>query len=665
MLTVLLVLLLGISCVSAAFTTVTLEEDALVLSFQDSGDKVDFELQMRGPGWVSLLFTGVKEQGDAEDGIVVLNDAAYDGDVTVHSFVGTLETPGIADAGVLISDVSSAPRDGPEDHEWTRVYFSRPVHGCRQNGVEGGLGGEIPHGNVRINWARGNQLASLSQEDDTVFLTPVEANGMTSVWLLGAAGQTNPPDDPDLFTISITMDNVVHAETATTAYSCRFYEMPSENEVTVVGFRPPRNEVNLHHVSLFDCTDFVDLDKPIDLTSYPNCLAAPLSIQQCMYSGPMLVTVNKDGGNEYFSEDMGLSVGGDAGRRVYMLQVHTDKRIDAPEFTHSLGIDVVLTPNKRQHEAGMILVGSDYGQIYVPGLVENYPLAAYCPSDCTRSKFPPEGVTITAVMFHMHSYGVSSVLDVVRAGTGRVERIASNANFDYHRQDFEVLVEPVVVFPGDELVLSSNFTNDTPYLVVGSMATEDEMNMAFLRSYPRLDTAYCYSGFMDNFYSGSQTKLAEFVRSAHALDRSATSLKEINFRVAGVREIFDNIFATAADTMHGQEIYTVQCFEKRDHDALAPLSTVLDAKQPFVSHGACDAVTSKGLHNLAWTGGDVQDGIRDEDTGGSQVDEASSGVGTDAFGTGVAVLALLAVVFFVAGVAYLFKRHRTSYECAL
>ena len=638
-----------IACVRAEPTVLSLVENEVTLSVEEVDELLQFAVKMHAPGWLALRFAGVKEKGDAEDGIVVLL-GDEDGAAAVHSFVGTLEAPGTADAGVLVEQSAAATSDADGR---VLVSFSRPVHGCRQNGAAGGLEGDIPSGNIHVEWAYGTTAASLSPEDDAVLLTAAAASGVKSVFLRGAGPLTTAPDYPDLTTIPLRMNNVPHPVESTTMLSCRMFAMPDDRERTIVGFKPEHGKADkalIHHTSVYDCTDFIEWGKVSDdEPSHPDCYTAPEEIVSCMNTGPMLFTANKDGSDEYLPEQMGFSLGGEHAKRVYMLQVHTNKARNAPAFTHSFGVEIVVTEQKRPYEAGLILMGLDIGQIVIPGLVTDFPVLGKCSSQCTRDKFPEDGVTITAVMFHMHGYGVSSAIDVVRYGTGQVERIASNANFDYHHQDFESLKNPVHLRPGDELVMSSNYTNETPRMVLGSMKTEDEMNLVFLRTYPRMDIAYCYSGLV----SKPEDAFENWVHLATEISgldghRPVRQPSDVDFRIEGVRDIFDKYFLSEANTDRNDDVFMTQCFGPRK--PIAELEPGLEQKVPFTLPGTCDTVQRLGLHNRAWPSTTTSPL--------ASPDPWSMVIGKDTAGTVVAVAGLLAVVVVIAAVAVLFKKRQ-------
>ena len=453
-----------------------------------------------------------------------------------------------------------------------------------------------------------------------------------------------------------------------TLYSCKFFEFVDDHDLTVVGFLPPTHP-NVHHVDLFECDLLRDTVSTFP-TEPSDCFALDF-FKDCMGRGNLrFASGGGQGDYEYLPKDVGLPVGA-GGHSILVLQLHTEQLSEPEDLSlDDLGLDLILSPTPRQFEPGYFQFGYDLQQLLIPGLVEDYTVIARMLSDCTRRAFPKEGVTVTAVNFHTHTYGTSLVLDVVRFDTGQIERIGSNDNFDHHKQMRQSLVEPVVVRPGDEMVLSVNFTNETPNLVWGSMMDKDEMALVGIRTFPSINASYCQSGFLANFARDFEPTFTNFLKAAHDVDPGTVSYRKVGFGVDGVSEVWDTYMGLHADTLSGDnQIFQTQCFDPVFGDEVASLATVLEPKVPMVMKGKCGGRTRMGLHNMPWVDdassvhddaeSNVADGTADEGTPTDAADEPDQpNPRNSTIGATATVFGVGGVVVLIAGVVILVKHLR-------
>lgn len=86
-----------------------------------------------------------------------------------------------------------------------------------------------------------------------------------------------------------------------------------------------------------------------------------------------------------FPEEAGYPVGEEhGGATYYMMEVHYDNPGQHSGIIDSSGLEILLTPNLRKYDSGLMTVGHDVSSLHLipPGL-EHYTTVGHCPDLCT------------------------------------------------------------------------------------------------------------------------------------------------------------------------------------------------------------------------------------------------------------------------------------------
>ena len=86
-----------------------------------------------------------------------------------------------------------------------------------------------------------------------------------------------------------------------------------------------------------------------------------------------------------FPEEAGYPVGEEhGGATYYMMEVHYDNPGQHSGIVDSSGLEILLTPNLRKYDSGLMTVGHDVSSLHLipPGL-EHYTTVGHCPDLCT------------------------------------------------------------------------------------------------------------------------------------------------------------------------------------------------------------------------------------------------------------------------------------------
>jgi dopamine beta-monooxygenase len=161
----------------------------------------------------------------------------------------------------------------------------------------------------------------------------------------------------------------------------------------MIGYRPiltPGSERYVHHMVLYECHD---TDGNSDSYSRFNhhvnsgyeCHAPniPPDFKRCR---GVIAAWGLGGEPFHFPEEAGFPVGEKhGGATYYMFEVHYDNPGLHGNVVDSSGLEVLLTPNLRKYDSGLLTVGHDVttAQLIPPG-EERFTTVGHCPEVCTR-----------------------------------------------------------------------------------------------------------------------------------------------------------------------------------------------------------------------------------------------------------------------------------------
>jgi len=150
------------------------------------------------------------------------------------------------------------------------------------------------------------------------------------------------------------------------------------------------------------------------------------------------------------------------------------------------GIVVTYTPNLRQFDAGMLMLGDVVVREYpIPALTSSYAIESNCPEECTSQW--DNDITIFGDMLHMHQVGSMAWSTQSRNGV-MIEGYLNRVEFwDFDFQSLPPLTR--VIKRGDSI--NTHCVYDTSAIntsVNFGPASSDEMCLEILAYYPRLLT---------------------------------------------------------------------------------------------------------------------------------------------------------------------------------
>lgn len=180
---------------------------------------------------------------------------------------------------------------------------------------------------------------------------------------------------------------------------------------------------------------------------------------------------------ETLPDNVGIPLGENFGGATYfMLETHYDNPAMHQDLIDNSGIRIYYTDQIREHDTGMLLVGTEVNFLHlVPPLQNEFTTVGRCMTHCTRKVHSvsfvlicpqcgiascfqglTEGVTILNGILHSHLAGRKMRLRHVRGGK-ELPTILEDNNYDFNYQASRRPANKTVVLPGDELLLECQY----------------------------------------------------------------------------------------------------------------------------------------------------------------------------------------------------------------
>ncbi|XP_037094881.1 DBH-like monooxygenase protein 1 [Pollicipes pollicipes] len=430
-----------------------------------------FRLQVDALGYVAL---GVSPGGGMRDGRIELWD--------LHA---TGEQRPLRDAQQDVR-LLHASRNGTH----TDVLFERR-DSCDEQDVPLALDAA-----VTVIWAYGLEPAA-----DGDWLTYHGARRGSKLLNLHRPGGTEfEPGTPYL---DIVAPAVRLPDDARTMYYCRITKLPAfPRKVHFIGFQgliQPGNEGFVHHIIVYECTvpewRRDAFERYVSGQQGARCYSPnmPVDWGRC---GHILAVWAVGGSGERLPPGVGIPLREEYGGATYvMAEIHYDNPSVQAGVVDSSGVRLFYTEQLRDSEAGLLNVGHDIAvtQLVPPGQAE-YVVNGLCHASCTRQWLPPGGVRVYSVLLHSHLAGVRMRLRHVAADGAELAPIAEDRAYVFNYQQTRTLTEPVLVQPGDQLLLECVYdTRQRGNVTFGGLSAENEMCLAFVSYYPRVPLTICWS----------------------------------------------------------------------------------------------------------------------------------------------------------------------------
>jgi Copper type II ascorbate-dependent monooxygenase, C-terminal domain/Copper type II ascorbate-dependent monooxygenase, N-terminal domain len=182
--------------------------------------------------------------------------------------------------------------------------------------------------------------------------------------------------------------------------------------------------------------------------------------------------------------DMGFPLGGKTGFRSFFMDIHYDNPELLDDIVDDTGVRIYYTKESRPIEVDVFATGDNMWEMNRVGEgVREYTFV--CSGGCSAASVPASGVTVIRTALHMHRTGIQASNEVIRNGT--VVSKATVDFFDFSQQGDQVVqAEPFKIFPGDTLRTNCTYRNPPNSTTSFGPASYDEMCIAFLLYYPRL-----------------------------------------------------------------------------------------------------------------------------------------------------------------------------------
>jgi len=240
------------------------------------------------------------------------------------------------------------------------------------------------------------------------------------------------------------------------------------------------NPAKLHHIILYTCDD-------IDQDYSGLCPYMPSSGHSCNFKN--VVAAWAIGGDSiHFPLEAGMPMGGADGFNHIMMEVHYDNYDLAP-FTDSSGVRLHFTESLRQHDLGVMAVGSGGPGIAIPPGNLQHDWNFECPQTCTDQL--DTDMNVSSFFLHSHRVGRSIALRHVRDGQ-ELPLLAEEPYYDFNYQTQVAKTPHTVVKPGDRLLLKCTYdTSQRTDVTYGGASGQEEMCLAYLSYFPKHSMHTC------------------------------------------------------------------------------------------------------------------------------------------------------------------------------
>jgi hypothetical protein len=353
---------------------------------------------------------------------------------------------------------------------------------CGSNGGEGNdaASGETAEGSGDASASASETMpsSSASASDSTpttASSSDTEGDETTDPGGSGESGSTGPGNDWEVWELRI--DNYA-VPTQETAYQCFEWSATLDQLAHIVGFNAViDNAPYVHHYVVST------IDQP---TGQPQGYS-------CFDQSGDLLWAWAPGADEYlYPEETGILVGDKAdGRITVRIQVHYNNPLGASGQVDSSGLDVYLSTDLRQYNAGTA-VFADVGGILIPPGDPAFEWIAECTSSNTQAMLSGP-ITVFGSSLHAHNIGSVLWTDIERGGEFLLE-LNRDDPYNFANQTYKP-IDDVVLQPGDAIINhciydSSERTEPTH----GGLGTAEEMCWNTMLYYPRENANFDYCG---------------------------------------------------------------------------------------------------------------------------------------------------------------------------
>ncbi|XP_050714988.1 uncharacterized protein LOC126997820 [Eriocheir sinensis] len=562
---------------------VVLDQDgAFVMLWSPRDNAIVIEVQVAAKGYVGL---GFSPNGGMKGADIVLGWVTAAGDMFLQDRYAEGNMAPRVDESQDVTVLG-----GYQNDTHTVLRFSRLWDTCDENDFV------LSEDTVRVIWAYSN--TDPASQNDVMYHA---ARGTKSLYLRSPQF-VMPQMGPDVKTWDFLSPNVSLPGDLDTLYWCKIFKIPPMPVKShMIGYVPVIQEGNnehVHHLLLYQCS-LPDSDTHFEKwTSWEGtqCYSAnmPLSWKQC--KSPIVVwAIGGDG--EMFPDHAGFPIGEEHGVATYfMMEMHYDNPNLRQGVVDSSGVRIYYTENLREYDAGNLIIGHRVSPfLIIPPGQPTFMSAGFCDSTCTQQAFPKGGVRLFQGLLHTHLLGVSLVLRQIRDGQ-ELPTVMKDMNYDFNYQSARVLKQEVTVLPGDTLIMECYYDSSAKRKpTFGGLGTKEEMCLAFMSYYPRVNVSICGTrpqlkdvvgalGVEDN-YDGQLNKLftveeIDVEKETQMANEVASGTSTQDLKPLEMSHMFKTMKVTATKKFTNMTVFDVLHDEANWKDP-----AVMDAFQKMVTSG--------------------------------------------------------------------------------
>ncbi|KAK8740904.1 hypothetical protein OTU49_002766, partial [Cherax quadricarinatus] len=197
---------------------------------------------------------------------------------------------------------------------------------------------------------------------------------------------------------------------------------------------------------------------------------------------------------EMFPDHVGFPLGEEHGGATYFLM---ETRYNNPNLKRGIvdasGIRIFYTERLRKFDAGVMTVGHDVAPLHIIPPNQKWLSVGLCHGSCTQKELPAEGVKVFQGLLQAHQLARSISVRHLRHGEER-RVLAKDMTYDSSNQQPRIVMEEVTILPMDSLITECTYDSTRRHRATfGGFGAEDEMCLAYLSYYPRVNLSLCTS----------------------------------------------------------------------------------------------------------------------------------------------------------------------------
>ncbi|XP_069946724.1 MOXD1 homolog 1-like isoform X2 [Cherax quadricarinatus] len=455
------------------------EADKYVMLWTPRKDDIIIEVQVVTTGYVGLGFSPI---GTMKGSDIMLGWVDDDGKVYLEDrYASGYSVPMIDNS----QDVELL--GGYQNDTHTVLRFSRPWVTCEPK-----TDMQLSNNTIRMIW-------SYDKEDPTDVTSPRYHDQRGTVSLRLKAPPLMQPLTDDVKMWDVISPNVNLPDNVTTLYWCQLHKIPLLLRKThVIGFVPLIKEKNLEyirHMLLYEC-HLSDSDRHYDKwlnLQGSQCYGANMPVSWKYCTSPIVAWV-VGGEGEMFPDHVGFPLGEEHGGATYFLM---ETRYNNPNLKRGIvdasGIRIFYTERLRKFDAGVMTVGHDVAPLHIIPPNQKWLSVGLCHGSCTQKELPAEGVKVFQGLLQAHQLARSISVRHLRHGEER-RVLAKDMTYDSSNQQPRIVMEEVTILPMDSLITECTYDSTRRHRATfGGFGAEDEMCLAYLSYYPRVNLSLCTS----------------------------------------------------------------------------------------------------------------------------------------------------------------------------